>query len=955
MSGAATGRREARGWRVVGALVAVLPAVFLAALWNGFQELTWRSSEEEARRLLFPAAVRVREAAEPATVLQRIFLRAFPTGIPGFTAGAAPSLVSRLREGFAPFLHSLDHGFRLFVMAPRDPEKLPFQVCYPDPSPEAELVRQVWVGRDVDLDIRRGDSVPGMPEDLERGRAALTRLYGHQITLNEVARAAGFSFRLATRHASATHVCLDRSVFESRKFKTGVHLEIDEENLRAEAVWRLALEEAPAEVAYAAALPTGGGAVASVVRSPFAGIPSFPVPILEDEVEAFPQGFFLKTTGRDSRRHQVVVGIARPWYSVRPGPWVTVVQAGLLLLTLVAGWSVGGRLGRPEGLGWPLTWQLGAAFAFGGLVPGLILGYFGLTRLLETRTLWENHWRGAIRRVLQEGDRGVIHRVDRLQRDFGAWRSRLGRQPGLDLPEDPEVNAFRRVVLFFLDRQGVLRMNQLAQRQYAGKDNSVGRLVRVVLREFLQYLSEMREGSAPGTAPPAPPRVELGLEELLGERNLFQPFFLNHGRLVTADAFGEITTGFLDGVTALDGRLLGVMHAMFTNADLAWKFHAQYETDLPRDGVRRGSIMDFQILPLAFRDVPFLGELAERAYRSRTIEGTTGVIGSAPVLAEAMVSTFLPRHRLFGVVDQARLEESRRQDLWLIAGEIVLGLGSLLVAVLLVRRLFLQPVLLLDGGARALAAGRFEVRLPIPGADELGDLCRAFNGMAEGLEHRERMRRYVSAGVWQETGRDEPGAAVARRVEAAVLFADLRNFTGISEGRTPGQVIRMMNDYFTAMDGLIRRNGGQIDKFIGDAILAVFPVVEGEDDPCRRAVVAGLSMRARLSHLNRQRLRDGGFPLENGVGIHFGGLIEARIGSRTGRRDLTVLGKEVGRAMRLEAASKLATRSRVVVSAAVAERLGGEFPQWSLPGAGEDCFEVGLPWKGLDGGESGPA
>ncbi len=307
---------------------------------------------------------------------------------------------------------------------------------------------------------------------------------------------------------------------------------------------------------------------------------------------------------------------------------------------------------------------------------------------------------------------------------------------------------------------------------------------------------------------------------------------------------------------------------------------------------------------------------------------------------------------MFGVVDQERLEESRRQDLWLIAGEILFGRGTLLAAGLLIRRLFLQPVLLLDGGARDLAAGRFEVRLPIPGADELGDLCRAFNGMAEGLEHRERMRRFVSAGVWQETGREEAGAAVARRVEAAVLFADLRNFTGISEGRTPDQVIRMMNDYFTAMDGLIRRNGGQIDKFIGDAILAVFPVVEGEADPCRRAVVAGLSMRARLSHLNRQRLRDGGFPLENGVGIHFGGLIEARIGSRTGRRDLTVLGKEVGRAMRLEAASKQATRSRVVVSPAVAERLGGEFPRWPLPAGGEPGFEVGAPWKDVgDGGE----
>ncbi len=596
-SGGAAERPDPRGWRVAGALIAALPVVFLAALWNGFQELTWRSTEEEARRLLFPAAVRLREAAEPATVLQRILLRAFPTGIPRFTSAEAPGLASRLREGFAPFLHSLDRGFRLYVLAPRPPENLPYQVCHPDPSPEGELIRQVWQGRDVDLEIRRGESSPDRQEDLERGRSALFQLYGHQITLSEVARAAGFTFRLAARHASATHICLDRSVFESRKHKAGVHLEIDEENLRADAIWKLVLGDAPPEVAYAAALPAGGGAVASVVREPFAGGPSFPVPELEDAVEAFPQGFFLKTTGRDPRRHQVVVGIARPWYSVRPGPRVTAIQAGLLLLALMAGWSLGGRLGRPEGLGWTITWQLGAAFAFGGIIPGLILGYFGLTRLLETRTLWENHWRGAIRRVLQEGDRGFTHRLDRLQRDFGAWRDRLGRFPGLDLRDDQRANAIRRVVLFFLDRQGVLRMNQLAHNQYGGKDDSVGRLVRVVLREFLQYLAETREGSAQGKAPPAPAKVELGLEELLGERNLFQPFFLNHGRLVTADAFGEITTGFLAGVTAPDGRLLGVMLAMFTNADLAWKFHGLHDIDLPRDGVRRGSIIDSQILP----------------------------------------------------------------------------------------------------------------------------------------------------------------------------------------------------------------------------------------------------------------------------------------------------------------------------------------------------------------------
>lgn len=163
-----------------------------------------------------------------------------------------------------------------------------------------------------------------------------------------------------------------------------------------------------------------------------------------------------------------------------------------------------------------------------------------------------------------------------------------------------------------------------------------------------------------------------------------------------------------------------------------------------------------------------------------------------------------------------------------------------------------------------------------------------------------------------------PGAGVER--EVAVLFADLRAFTRMAEGRLPFDVVFILNQYFKAMGSAIERSGGRVDKFIGDGIMALFGVEADPETACRQALVAAKAMADGLSDLNRDIKADLPEPLRIGIGLHSGPVILGEMGY--GRAtSLTAIGDTVNVASRLEVLTK-DVGVELVVSARLARRAG---------------------------------
>ena len=135
--------------------------------------------------------------------------------------------------------------------------------------------------------------------------------------------------------------------------------------------------------------------------------------------------------------------------------------------------------------------------------------------------------------------------------------------------------------------------------------------------------------------------------------------------------------------------------------------------------------------------------------------------------------------------------------------------------------------------------------------------------------------------------------------EITLVFSDIRSFTDLSENRAPRDVFAMLNEYFESMQGPMDRYGGFIDKFIGDAIMAIF---DGPDQ-AKNAVQASIAMQDELRTLNILRRERRELALATGIGIHSGFAILGTLGSRS-RMDSTVIGDTVNLASRLEGLTK---------------------------------------------------
>jgi adenylate cyclase len=188
----------------------------------------------------------------------------------------------------------------------------------------------------------------------------------------------------------------------------------------------------------------------------------------------------------------------------------------------------------------------------------------------------------------------------------------------------------------------------------------------------------------------------------------------------------------------------------------------------------------------------------------------------------------------------------------------------------------------------------------------------------EETRQRERLQRYHSPAVVERIlqQRDEGHFLVTQEQEVTIIFADIVGFTPMSEGMTPVEVTRVLNRYLSSMCDVILEHDGTIDKFIGDAILAVFGVPLQQQDHARRAARAALGMRSALRELNAEHTE---VPLEMRIAMNSGTVTAGDIGSKS-RREYTVLGDTVNTCARLQ--TEVCQPGQIVLSRATYDLVG---------------------------------
>jgi adenylate cyclase len=169
-------------------------------------------------------------------------------------------------------------------------------------------------------------------------------------------------------------------------------------------------------------------------------------------------------------------------------------------------------------------------------------------------------------------------------------------------------------------------------------------------------------------------------------------------------------------------------------------------------------------------------------------------------------------------------------------------------------------------------------------------------------------------------GRRRVDFAQGSEREIAILFADIRGFTALSEGRLPYDVVFILNRYFAAVGRAVESAGGRVDKFLGDGVMALFGIESGAQQGCREALTAARLMSERMGELNASLRGEIERPLRIGIGIHAGPIIIGEMGYG-GATAMTAIGDAVNTASRLEELTKEYT-VELVVSEVVVSRAG---------------------------------
>lgn len=232
-------------------------------------------------------------------------------------------------------------------------------------------------------------------------------------------------------------------------------------------------------------------------------------------------------------------------------------------------------------------------------------------------------------------------------------------------------------------------------------------------------------------------------------------------------------------------------------------------------------------------------------------------------------------------------------------GTLVLGMG----AALYVGRTIVRPLRSLEHAMERVEAGDLDAAAAVTTSDEIGHLSGVFNRMLEGLRREAMVRELFGQYVSPEVARlaiEQRGQLAGTVTQCSVLFVDIRRFTALAEVVPPARLIGTLNRYFDRMLAAIEAEGGIVNKFGGDSLLAVFgSPLNPSQDHAARAVRAAIGMRRALAEFNRQQLAAEMPELQVGFGLATGEVVAGNVGS-TRKLEYTVIGDPVNLAARLQ-------------------------------------------------------
>jgi class 3 adenylate cyclase len=226
-------------------------------------------------------------------------------------------------------------------------------------------------------------------------------------------------------------------------------------------------------------------------------------------------------------------------------------------------------------------------------------------------------------------------------------------------------------------------------------------------------------------------------------------------------------------------------------------------------------------------------------------------------------------------------------------------------------------IIVLAEAARRVGMGDLKVTVATRVKDELGSLAHEFNMMVLQIREKTEMQKFVSKATAQLIAQGKEVTLGGSRRVITAMFTDIRDFTSVSEVKWPEEVVVVLNQYLDLQTKIIHKNGGVVDKFLGDGIMSIFT---GEK-MVQQAVRAAVEIQCEIAKLNIERTKMADLTLKVGIGIATGVAVMGSIGSQD-RMDYTAIGDTVNLAARL---CSLAESDQILVGDSVVSRLNGDY------------------------------
>jgi len=327
-------------------------------------------------------------------------------------------------------------------------------------------------------------------------------------------------------------------------------------------------------------------------------------------------------------------------------------------------------------------------------------------------------------------------------------------------------------------------------------------------------------------------------------------------------------------------------------------------------------------------------EVGRALWKSLSLSGDSSYVeGNKVYLTDkieyktANKTVFLGYSRLVFSLDHINALIARKRTQTLLIG--LIGFAISLLAISLLTAILIQRIKDLNKATKEIAVGKFN-QLPVKGRDEVAELTQSFNEMTVAVKERLMMSRYVSGSTIEQIRQKQLDELElgGSRSELCLFFSDVRGFTTFSEQNAPDDVVRYLNQLLNLQVEIIKKHRGDIDKFVGDEVMAIF---RGEDKELRAVQTAIEIQQAMIALAKREKVFE---TLQIGIGINTGVVVVGNIGSRD-RMDYTAIGDAVNTAARLCSNAKA---GEILISETVKESLLPETFEFSEP--------FSLPLKG---------